>query len=356
MSGRHVLAVALFAVSLGFSSLAGPAPAGSAARGVISSDADIEAEGCVELECDEDQKADTGFTRFDKRASAFFRGANGKIKAHSSQDTSLFAPTGDLDRVVSTAAGDALFNQDPPDHRSSAFGGGRLDISFPVDSLTNYSVLGSMRASSNRNSECSQVRALLDPGPDADIFDFVAAAPAGCGAPSSRGFSQSGTLAPGFYSLETNVRADGTSQTRSDGFAVASYKIRFLLGDFACTIQITQPGRTTRGTSGNDVICGTSGEDTILGLGGSDTVYGEGGSDKIEGGGARDDLLGGDGADCLDGGAGGDDMKGEGGNDKLLAKDGTKDEVNGGQGPDKGRFDPRDDVRSVANTSFTGGC
>ena len=91
-------------------------------------------------------------------------------------------------------------------------------------------------------------------------------------------------------------------------------------------------------------------------LGGSDTVYGEGGSDKIEGGGARDDLLGGDGADCLDGGAGGDDMKGEGGNDKLLAKDGTKDEVNGGQGPDKGRFDPRDDVRSVANTSFTGGC
>ena len=190
MSGRHVLAVALFALSLGFSLLAGPAPAGSAARGVISSDADIEAEGCVELECDEDQKADTGFTRFDKRASAFFRGANGKIKAHSSQDTSLFAPTGDLDRVVSTAAGDALFNQDPPDHRSSAFGGGRLDISFPVDSLTNYSVLGSMRASSNRNSECSQVRALLDPGPDADIFDFVAAAPAGVPAarrPSARG-------------------------------------------------------------------------------------------------------------------------------------------------------------------------
>lgn len=356
VSGRHSLAVAIFAVSLGSSSLASTAPADSAARVVTSSDADIEAEGCVEMECDEDEKSDEGFNSFDKRASAFFKAAHGKIKAHSSQDTSVFAPTGDLDRVVSTAAGDALFNQDPPDHRSSAFGGGRLDVSFSIDSLTNYSVLGSMRASSDPNSECSHVQVLLDPGPDANIFDFVSASPQGCGAPSSTSFSQSGTLAPGFYSLETDVRADGTSQVSSDGFAAASYKLRLLLGGFACTIQITQPGQTTQGTSGDDVICGSSGEDTVFGLGGDDTIYGEGGADTIDGGSESDVLLGSDGADCLDGGSDKDNLTGDAGNDTLLAKDGTKDEVKGGPSPDKGRFDPRDDVRSVANPNFTGGC
>ena len=197
---------------------------------------------------------------------------------------------------------------------------------------------------------------MLDPGPDANIFEFVSASPQGCGAPSSTSFSQSGTLAPGFYSLETNVRADGTSQVRSNGFAAASYKLRFLLGGFACTIQITQPGQTTQGTSGDDVICGSSGEDTVFGLGGDDTIYGEGGADTIDGGSERDVLLGSDGADCLDGGADKDNLTGEAGDDKLLAKDGTKDEVKGGPSPDKGRFDPRDDVRSVANPNFTGGC
>ncbi len=354
-SGRHSLAIAIFAVSLGSSSLASTAPADSAARGVISSDADIEAEGCVEMECDEDEKSDAGFNSFDKRASAFFKGAHGKIKAHSSQSTSLFAATGELDRIVSTASGDALMNQDLP-HRSSAFGGGRLDVSFSVDSLTDYSVLGSMRASGDPNSECSQVDVLLDPGAEANIFEFVAASPQGCGAPASMSMNQTGTLAPGFYSLETNVRADATSQTRSNTFASGSYKLRLLLGGFACTIQIAQPGQTTNGTSGDDVICGSSGEDTVFGLGGDDTIYGEGGADTIDGGSERDVLLGSDGADCLDGGADKDNLMGEAGDDKLLAKDGTKDEVKGGASPDKGRFDARDDVRSVANPNFTGGC
>ena len=353
---RQALAVALLGVLLGSSSVATSAPADSAARGVISSDADIEAEGCVQVECDEDEKSDEGFNRFNERASAFFKTAHGKIKAHSSQDTSIFAPTGDLDRVVSAAAGDALFNQEPPDRRSSAFGGGRLDVSFPVDSLTNYSVVGSMQTSSNPNSECSQVRALLDPGPDADIFNFVAASPQGCGAPASMSFSQSGTLDPGFYSLETNVRADGTSQTRSNGFATGKYKLRLLLGGFACTIQITQTGQTTQGTSGDDIICGTPGPDIIFGLGGDDTVYGVGGADTIDGGSGNDGLLGADGDDCLDGGGDKDSLEGEAGDDKLLAKDGTKDVVKGGPSPDKGRFDPRDDVRSVSNQNFRGGC
>ena len=170
------------------------------------------------------------------------------------------------------------------------------------------------------------------------------------------GFSQSGTLDPGFYSLETNVRADGTSQTRENGFATGKYNLRLLLGGLACTIQITQAGQTTQGTSGDDIICGTPGPDTIFGLGGDDTVYGVGGADTIDGGSGRDGLFGADGADCLDGGSDKDNLNGEAGDDKLLAKDGIKDEAKGGPSADKGRFDPRDDVRSVSNTNFTGGC
>ena len=257
---------------------------------------------------------------------------------------------------MSRAAGDALYRQEPPDHRFSAFGGGRLGVSFSVDSLVAYSVLGSMRVSGDPNSSCSHVQVLLDPGVEANIFDFLVTSPQGCGAPAAMSFNQSGTLAPGFYSIDADVRADGTSAVRSNGFAAGSYEFRLLLDDFACTIQIAQPGQTTQGTSGNDVICGSSGDDTIFGLDGNDTIYGEGGSDTIDGGSGRDGLLGADGADCLDGGADKDDLEGEAGNDNFLAKDGTKDEVKGGPSPDKGRFDPRDDVRSVSNPNFTGGC
>ena len=355
MIRRPVLVFSLFAVLLGASVLASSSPADPVERRLVNSDADIEAEGCVEQECDEDGDADENFNSFNERASAFFKTAHGKIRAHSSQNTSIFAPSGVLNRIVSSASGDALYHQEPPDRRSSAFGGGDLDVSFSVDSLTEYSVLGSMKVTADRRAECSQVRVLLDPGAKAEIFHFIAGSPGGCGGPASKSMNQSGTLEPGFYSFETHVRADGTSQTRSDGFAVGKYTVRLLLGDLACTIQ-AQRGHNTRGTSGDDVICGTSRSDTILGLGGNDTVYGEGGSDEIDGGGGNDVLMGADGADCLDGGGGKDDMKGEGGNDKLLAKDGTKDKANGGAGPDKGRFDPRDDVRSVADTHFTGGC
>jgi Ca2+-binding RTX toxin-like protein len=354
---RSVSAFALFAALLGASLLASASPADPVERSVAvtSADAEIEAEGCVEQECDEDTDSDVNFNRFNERASAFFKTAHGKIRAHSSQDTSIFAPSGDLNRIVSSASGDALYNQEPPDRRSSAFGGGSLDVSFSVDSLTEYSVLGSAKATADPRAECSSVRVLLDAGPEPDVFFFAAGSPGNCGGPATKSMNKSGTLAPGFYSFETHVRADGTSQTRSDGFAVGKYSVRLLLGDLACTIQ-AQPGHTTRGTPGDDVICGTSRKDTILGLGGDDTVYGEGGSDEIHGGGGKDELLGADGADCLDGGGAKDDMKGEGGNDKLLAKDGTKDKANGGAGPDKGRFDPRDDVRSVADTHFMGGC
>ncbi len=356
---RLALAVALLTVSLGCASLVSAAPAETAAKGAIldSSEARIEAEGGGSRGGDEDEKSDEGFNSFNERATAHFKAAHGNITAHSSQNTSLFAPTGELDRIVSRAAGDARYHQEPPDHRFSACGCGTLDVDFDVDSLVAYSVLGSMQASGDPNAACSSVEVLLRaPGVEPNIFEFVAASPQGCGAPASKGFSQSGTLAPDRYSLETRVRADGTSQTNSNGFASGKYEFRLLLDEFACTIQITQPGQTTQGTSGDDVICGSSGDDTIFGLDGDDTIYGEGGADTIDGGDGRDGLLGADGADCLDGGADKDDLKGEAGNDTLLAKDLTKDEVKGGPSPDRGRFDPRDDVRSVSNRNFSGSC
>lgn len=350
---RYALAAALFAGSLGCAVLAGTAPADPADRGAVSSQADIEAEGCVDFECDEDGDSDGAFNSFDERASASLKTGNGKIEAHSSQDTSIFAPAGPVDRILSKAAGDAFMTQDLPS-RSSAFGGGNMSVGFTVESLVDYSILGSMRVSGKPNSECSEVRVTLE-GSES-VFVGRVAAPSGCGAESSMGFSQSGTLAPGGYTVSAGIRADATSETRSSTFASGSYKFRLLLDELACTVQITEPGETTQGTAGDDVICGTPGNDTIDGLGGDDTIYGEGGSDTIDGGPGPDAILGNDGEDCLLGGDGQDNLKGEGGDDKFIANEGTKDVVNGGPAPDKGRFDGRDDVRSVADTRASGGC
>lgn len=45
-----------------------------------------------------------------------------------------------------------------------------------------------------------------------------------------------------------------------------------------------------------------------------------------------------------------------GGNDTFIAKDNKKDKVDGGPGPDRGKFDPQDTVSSVANRAFSGSC
>ena len=110
-----------------------------------------------------------------------------------------------------------------------------------------------------------------------------------------------------------------------------------------------------RGGPGNDVTS-ADGPSVFVLAGGNDTALGSSGHDEIEGGSGRDDLSAEGGADCADGGSGRDDIEGNGGNDKLIARDGARDRVNGGPGPDRGRFDSADRVISVARVDLRGGC
>ena len=91
-----------------------------------------------------------------------------------------------------------------------------------------------------------------------------------------------------------------------------------------CTIVGTSRADVLRGTPGDDNICGLGGNDTISGLAGNDILDGGAGADRIEGGKGVDSLLG----------AAGDDF--------FLARDGKRDDVDGGPGKDRGRVDPAD--------------
>ncbi len=105
-----------------------------------------------------------------------------------------------------------------------------------------------------------------------------------------------------------------------------------------------EPGPTTFGTAGADVILGTAGKNTIRGLGGNDRICGLGGDDDLAGNAGRDRLDGGDGQDILQGGAGlGNVLLGGAGNDTIIAVS-PSDTVRGGGGNDS--IDAR-------NTSFS---
>jgi Ca2+-binding RTX toxin-like protein len=107
-----------------------------------------------------------------------------------------------------------------------------------------------------------------------------------------------------------------------------------------------------QGGCGPDVIFGGPGDDLIEGNDGNDEIRGEAGSDKLRGHAGNDCLVG----DSSVGVHRQDVLLGHGGDDKFLARDGVHDVVRGGPGPDKGRFDPQDDVESVQNRNFQGGC
>lgn len=101
-------------------------------------------------------------------------------------------------------------------------------------------------------------------------------------------------------------------------------------------------GRTTRGTSGPDVIVGTSGNDVIKGRGGNDKICSKGGDDDVSGGygadmidlGRGDDVAaGGGGRDVIRGGPGADRIEGNGSSDRIEGKSG-RDRLEGGSGDD----------------------
>lgn len=99
--------------------------------------------------------------------------------------------------------------------------------------------------------------------------------------------------------------------------------------DRPCTVMGTPGADTLVGTAGRDVICGLGGNDIIRGRGGTDVLVGAGGADRLDGGAGQDRLLGGAGADT------------------LLARDRTRDVVDGGAGTDRARVDGSDSVRRV---------
>jgi len=113
---------------------------------------------------------------------------------------------------------------------------------------------------------------------------------------------------------------------------------------------LAEPGQTTRGTNGDDVIIGTAGPDTIFAGDGQDLVCGRGGDDTIQGDRGGDDLIGDicDGCELIPGaglnglpgndtivGLHGDErMWGDAGNDVLRGGDG-QDLFFGGAGDDR---------------------
>ena len=109
----------------------------------------------------------------------------------------------------------------------------------------------------------------------------------------------------------------------------------------AATI-VAQPGVTTIGTTGNDVIVGTPGNDIIHGMGGSDlictgagddSVFGGRGSDTVDLGSGDDFAKGGPGSDVINGGPGSDVIRGRAGRDTIRGDAGI-DTCFGGRGRD----------------------
>lgn len=112
------------------------------------------------------------------------------------------------------------------------------------------------------------------------------------------------------------------------------------------------------GGAGNDGIGGGNGRDVIAGGPGADRLRGEEGADRIVGGAGNDRLTGKEGDDVLRGGPGRDRLRGGPSSDTMAggtgpglldARDGRRDQLDGGTGRDKGRWDrDLDRVRSVA--------
>jgi Ca2+-binding RTX toxin-like protein len=90
---------------------------------------------------------------------------------------------------------------------------------------------------------------------------------------------------------------------------------------------------TVVGTAGRDVLVGTGRPEVICGLGGNDVLRGRGGNDTLDGG---------PGSDFLEGGRGTDFLLGGPGDDRLLARDGVREDIDGGAGRDSARIDAND--------------
>ena len=100
----------------------------------------------------------------------------------------------------------------------------------------------------------------------------------------------------------------------------------------AATI-VAQPGVTTIGTSGPDVIVGTSGNDIIRGKGGNDLICAGSGNDRVYAGYGADTVDLGPGEDFAKAGPGHDVVNGGSGNDLIRGRSG-RDTIRGDAGID----------------------
>jgi len=108
---------------------------------------------------------------------------------------------------------------------------------------------------------------------------------------------------------------------------------------------------TITGSAGPDIISGGLGNDEIHGGGGNDDLTGSDGDDKVYGDAGDDKVQGSTGADTVDGGPGADAIYGDiaacsfsctADPDIILARDGEKDTVDCGGGPDSATVDYED--------------
>jgi Tol biopolymer transport system component len=99
-----------------------------------------------------------------------------------------------------------------------------------------------------------------------------------------------------------------------------------------------------RATTQGGVTCGP-----LSGTAAGEKLMGTPSADVICGGGGKDTIVGGGGNDILDGGPGKDVLQGGPGKDRIVARDGLRDEVQGGLGNDRARTDgsPRDVRKSI---------
>ena len=108
----------------------------------------------------------------------------------------------------------------------------------------------------------------------------------------------------------------------------------FLVAVGVSAISATALADFERGTPGPDKLVGTRQADKLLGRSGADKLTGRGGRDRLSGGKGRDRLRGNRGEDRLLGNRGPDRLLGGRGADLLLSGPGGG-VVNGGLGPDQ---------------------
>lgn len=94
-----------------------------------------------------------------------------------------------------------------------------------------------------------------------------------------------------------------------------------------------------RGAGSGDDMEGGSGDDKLVGRAGGDLMWGNAGIDIIRAGRSNDFVNGGSEADLIFGGKGRDRLLGTSGPDTIFARDGERDNVNGGPGSDRARVD-----------------